>query len=67
MAPKPKSQNPKSYILGVRLNASQMELVTEAAQLAQNPLLDDMTVSGWARGVLLAEARKVLRKAREQS
>jgi uncharacterized protein (DUF1778 family) len=66
MAPKPKSLNPKVYILGVRLNASQMDLLTQAAKLARNAELDDFTVSAWARSVLIAEARKVLRRAREQ-
>jgi hypothetical protein len=57
MAPKPKSQNPKTFTPGVRLNASQMDLLTQAATLSQSAEMDDLTVSGWARSVLIAEAQ----------
>jgi hypothetical protein len=39
-----------------------MDLVTQAAKLAQSAEMDDFTVSSWARSVLIAEARKVLRR-----
>jgi uncharacterized protein (DUF1778 family) len=64
--PKPKSPHPKINFLQIRLNDVQMELVTQAAKLTQTAELNGFTVSGWARSVLIAEARKVLRRAREQ-
>jgi hypothetical protein len=64
--PRPKSIHPKVHLLSIRLNDAQMELLTKAAELARSDELDSVTVSTWARSVLIAEARKVLRRAREQ-
>jgi hypothetical protein len=64
--PKPKSPNPKVHNLNIRLNAAQMDLLTKAAQSVESAELDDLTISSWARSVLIAEARRVLRRAREQ-
>lgn len=43
-----------------------MDLLTKAAQLVESAELDNFTVSSWARSVLIAEARKVLRRAQGQ-
>jgi uncharacterized protein (DUF1778 family) len=67
MAPRPKSPQPKVYNLNIRLNAAQMDLLTKASQSAQSEDLDRFTVSSWARAVLVAEARKVLRRAQDQN
>ena len=64
--PKPKSPHPKVHNLNIRLNAAQMDLLTKAAQLVESAELDNFTVSSWARSVLIAEARKVLRRAQGQ-
>ncbi len=59
--PKFRSPHPKKvHIMHVRLNSGELELLTKASEAIGSP------VSTWARVTLLAEARKILRRAREQ-
>jgi hypothetical protein len=58
--PKPKSPNPKVQFLHIRLNAAEMALLAQAADIAS------LAVSSWARERLLTDARRELRRAREQ-
>jgi len=55
--PKPKSPNPKIQFLHIRLNAAEMALLAQAADIAS------LAVSSWARERLLADARRELRRA----
>jgi hypothetical protein len=50
----------KVHIMDVRLNSGELNLLTIASEAIGSP------VSSWARVTLLAEARKILRRAREQ-
>jgi len=50
----------KTDTMHVRLSPDELRLLNQAAEAVSSPL------SVWARVTLLAEARKVLRKAREQ-
>jgi len=58
--PRPKITHPKAKLFHVRMNDAEMALLNEAATALGSP------TSTWARVTLLAEARKVLRRAREQ-
>ncbi len=57
-APPPRVANPKRLLLQVRVNEREQALIAEAAESLS------FTVSAWARSVLIAEARKVLRRAK---
>jgi hypothetical protein len=61
MAPKYRRPRPsKTSTAHIRMEPGDLELIDEASAAL------GMSVSAWARMVLLAEARKVLRRAREQ-
>lgn len=51
---RPKSENPKAKILGVRLPDDEREIIERAAASEQK------TASEWAREILVAKARKTL-------
>ena len=55
------SKQTKVKFFHVRMNDAELALLTEAATAIGSP------VSTWARVTLLAEARKVLRRVREQA
>jgi len=55
--PPKKPADRKDYHLRVPLTADQLAVIEEATRL------DDESMAGWARGVLLAAARKRIEKA----
>jgi len=57
--PRPPVANPKTLTIQIRVNAREQALISQASESAS------LTVSSWARSVLLAEARKVLRRANQ--
>jgi hypothetical protein len=61
MTPKFRRPRPsKTATIHIRMEPTELELLDEASAAV------GMSMSAWSRGVLLAEARKVMRKAREQ-
>jgi hypothetical protein len=61
MAPKYRRPRPaKTAMMHIRMEPSELEVLDEASAAL------GMSISAWARSVLIAEARKVLRRAREQ-
>ena len=57
--PRPPAVNPKTLTIQIRANAREHALIGN--QASENASL---TVSSWARSVLVAEARKALRRER---
>ncbi len=57
--PRPQVAHPKKLLLQVRVNEREQALIAQAAEALS------FTVSAWARSVLLAEARRVLRRANQ--
>lgn len=56
--PRPPAVNPKTLTIQIRVNAREHALINQASENAS------LTVSSWARSVLVAEARKALRRER---
>jgi hypothetical protein len=58
--PRPRAKKPREFLVQIRVDAEERDLITQAAEL------DALPISNWGRMTLLAAARRTLRGAREQ-